>query len=174
MKKIFYKNSKRSKYYSIRIDNNDNVIVTITRFGNKLTAEKFVRQKTPWINKKIEQKKYKPINLSNKTKEDYKKNKNIAKEEIENIIGKLNKNFNYKKINIKNQKTMWGSCSANKNLSFNYKIIYLTEELREYIVVHELCHLKEMNHSKRFWDEVEKILPDYKERRKKIKNLIQL
>ncbi|MCF7906626.1 M48 family metallopeptidase [Patescibacteria group bacterium] len=174
MKEIFYIKSKKSKYYSIRIDNNEDIIVTIPRLGNKIFADNFLKQKKDWIDKKIEQKKDKPINLSKKTKEDYKKNKNIALFEIKEIIKNLNINIEYKNIYIKNQKTIWGSCSSNKNLNFNYKIIYIPKELREYIIVHELCHLKEMNHSKKFWNEVEKIIPDYKERRKKIKNMVQL
>lgn len=174
MKEIIYIKSKKSKYYSIKIDNNEDIIVTIPRLGNKVFADKFLKQKKDWIDKKIEQKKDKPINLSNKTKEDYKKNKETALFEIQEIIKNLNIDIKYKKIYIKDQKTIWGSCSSNKNLNFNYKIIYIPKELREYIVVHEFCHLKEMNHSKKFWKEVENTIPDYKEKRKTLKNMIQL
>lgn len=69
-------------------------------------------------------------------------------------------------IRIKEQKTRWGSCSSKHNLNFNWKCIMAPIEMVDYIVVHELCHLKQMNHSKAFWSEVEKILPDYKIRDK--------
>ena len=76
----------------------------------------------------------------------------------------------FNKIKIRNQKTRWGSCSTKGNLSFNYRILFLSEKARDYIIVHELCHLKEFNHSKNFWALVEKVFPDYAEIRKEIKN----
>ena len=69
--------------------------------------------------------------------------------------------FKFNRINIKNQKTRWGSCSNKGNLNFNYKIVLLPERLADYIIVHELCHLKELNHSKKFWNLVAKAMPDY-------------
>ncbi|MDO5134770.1 MAG: SprT family zinc-dependent metalloprotease [Eubacteriales bacterium] len=67
----------------------------------------------------------------------------------------------YNRITIREQRTRWGSCSSNQNLNFNWKLILAPMEVLDYVVVHELCHLKEMNHSPAYWREVEKILPDY-------------
>ena len=78
--------------------------------------------------------------------------------------------FEYNKIKIKDMRSRWGSCSAKKNLSFNLKLMYFKPKIIEYVIVHELCHLKEMNHSKNFWLLVENIIPNYKTCRKKIKN----
>ena len=71
--------------------------------------------------------------------------------------------FVYGKITIRNQKTRWESCSGKGNLNFNCLLMLMPPEVIDYVVVHELCHRKEMNHSKAFWKEVEKILPNYKE-----------
>lgn len=76
----------------------------------------------------------------------------------------------YNRIFIKEQKTRWGSCSVRGNLNFNWKLILTGDEQLDYVVVHELAHLKQMNHSPRFWREVEKILPDYRERRRRLKD----
>ncbi len=69
------------------------------------------------------------------------------------------------RICIKDQKSRWGSCSSKKNLNFNWRIIQAPPEVADYVVVHEMCHLRQMNHSPQFWAEVAGILPDYKERR---------
>jgi len=77
--------------------------------------------------------------------------------------------FSYKKITIRSQKTRWGSCSRKGRLSFNYRLLKYRKEVIDYVIIHELCHLKEMNHSKKFWDLVEGFCPDYKMFKKKLK-----
>jgi len=71
-------------------------------------------------------------------------------------------NYQYGQVRIKMVKTRWGSCSSKGNLNFNYKIIFLPEHLQDYIIVHELCHLEQLNHSAAFWSLVERTLPNYK------------
>ncbi len=75
----------------------------------------------------------------------------------------------YGRITIRRQKTRWGSCSENGNLSFNCLLMLAPPEVLDYVVVHELCHLKEMNHSRAYWDEVEQVLPDYRKPKKWMK-----
>ena len=76
----------------------------------------------------------------------------------------------YGRITIRHQKTRWGSCSSSGNLNFNCALMNTTPEIIDYVVVHELCHRKQMNHSALFWAEVEKVLPNYKELRSALKN----
>jgi len=68
----------------------------------------------------------------------------------------------YGRVTIKKQKTLWGSCSAKGNLNFNCLLLRCPEDVMDYVIVHELCHRRELNHSPRFWAEVERILPEYR------------
>jgi len=88
----------------------------------------------------------------------------LSKEIIKDRVEIYAKNFRPqpKNITIRSQKTRWGSCSSSRNLNFNWQLIQASLETLDYVVIHELCHLVHMNHSKRFWDLVETHCPDYK------------
>ena len=77
--------------------------------------------------------------------------------------------FRYNRATIRSQKTRWGSCSAGGTLSFNYRLIRYREKVVDYVIIHELCHLKELNHSKRFWKLVEKFCPGYKNLKRELR-----
>ncbi|WP_066639547.1 M48 family metallopeptidase [Desulfolucanica intricata] len=119
-----------------------------------------------------------PLDLSTNDKSKNIKNllekwyRNRAREVIIKRLDYYNKYYklSYNKIFIKNQKTRWGSCSTLKNLNFNWRIIMAPLPIVDYIVVHELCHIKEQNHSTAFWSLVEQQIPDYKKRKAWLKN----
>lgn len=134
--------------------------------------EKFLNDHADWILDKLKFYKEKEVkSIFPKGKNDYVINKSAALKLVRSNLAKLNDvyKFNYNKVTIRNQSSRWGSCAKNGNLNFNYKLIYLPAELVEYVVAHELCHLKEMNHGKNFWNLVEKTIPDYIRIRKQLK-----
>lgn len=77
----------------------------------------------------------------------------------------------YKKVFIKNTKSRWGSTSSKGNININYKILFLPQELQDYLIVHELCHLKHFNHGPDFWREVAKTVPNYRAHAKTLRTL---
>lgn len=77
--------------------------------------------------------------------------------------------FAYNRVSIRNQRRCWGSCTSLKNLNFSYRLLFLPPELADYVIVHELCHLKELNHSPRFWALVAEALPHYRDLRRELK-----
>ena len=97
-----------------------------------------------------------------------KKADRIISERVEVYIHKIGKRP--KVIKVKEQKRRWGSCTAKGNLYFNWRCIMAPPAVIDYIVVHEMSHLEVLNHSKRFWQKVESVLPDYKKRRKWLKD----
>lgn len=128
--------------------------------------EKFIIQKQDWI--------IKVINKQENRVEEVKEKKYTDEEFIKLIqdicLEYSNKmNLYPKKIRIKKLKYAWGSCTSNKNVSFNGELIYFDEDVIRYVIVHELAHLKYMNHQKGFWELVEKYIPNYKKLRKRLK-----
>lgn len=97
--------------------------------------------------------------------------KKKAEEVIHDRLQFYNEHYGlkYNRVTFRNQKTRWGSCSSARNLNFNWRLIMAPIEIIDYVAVHELCHLKNMNHSAVFWRLVAEAIPDYKERRRWLK-----
>jgi len=95
----------------------------------------------------------------------YVAHKELARDLIHQRIEHYNQHyqFTYNRVAIRNQRRCWGSCSSLKNLNFNYKIYFLPPHLQDYIIVHELCHLAELNHGQQFWERVAEQIPDYEQ-----------
>ncbi len=166
--------SKKAKRMRLAVYRGGDFVVTVPKFIDESFIKKVLLKKARWIIKKIEYfKKLNPIESPKISRfhyeEHHKKAFSFAKERVMH----WNKfyGFDYQKISIKNQKTRWGSCSKKGNLSFNYKIVFLTPALADYIIVHELCHLKAFNHSQNFWSLVMQTTPQYKEIRRELKQM---
>jgi predicted metal-dependent hydrolase len=165
---------KRSKRLRLSVHRGGEVVVTKPRFIPQYLVNKFITQKSEWLLDKIEELKMIPKKKTAKeTKADFEKYKETALKIAEQKVKEFNKiyNFKYNKITIRNQTTRWGSCSKKGNLNFNYKIALLSEELADYLVVHEICHLGEFNHSKKFWTLVAKTISNYLILRKQLKGV---
>ena len=165
--------STRAKRVSITVSPSGDVSVTLpTRLSEK-HSESFLREKSKWVLKQLTALEGQDIRLIPKhTKKEEHLYKEYARLYVAHVLSKYKKvyPFSYTDVRIKTHTSQWGSCSSKRILNFNYKLIFLPTELSEYVVVHELCHLKEMNHSKRYWALVAETIPDHKKWRKWIRD----
>lgn len=172
-RKIFL--NDRQLIYTLKISNRAKLLrlavyrngrLTITKpAGLKIeAAENFIREHGDWIMKKIKYfENIKTGPFDNLTRRDYLRRREEARILVIERLEFFNHfyNFSYSGVSIRNQKTRWGSCSRRGNLNFNFRLLYLPEPLRDYVIVHELCHLKELNHSANFWALVARTIPDF-------------
>lgn len=164
--------SKRARRMRLAIYRDGAFVVTAPWSINQNIIEQFIIKKSQWVLDKLDYfKKFSGYSLVKSNGKDFSQNKKaalaLAKERIEHFNNIYE--FKFNKVNIKNQKTRWGSCSSLGNLNFNYKIALLSQQLSDYIIVHELCHLGEFNHSPKFWNLVAKSIPDYFEIKNELK-----
>jgi len=116
----------------------------------------------PWFIVRKRRVRRKSRHVTKRSKSEYKLLAPHARLLVHERLKYFNEHYrlHYKKVFIRNTRTRWGTCSALGNLSFNYRIVKLPQELQDYIVVHELCHLAHLNHSKDFWAKVSEAMPD--------------
>ena len=129
---------------------------------------KFIESKKTWIDKhlaKLNERQQILDDLKSYTQEEIKQFTAKAKVDIPKRVEFYAKQIGveYNKITIRCQQTRWGSCSSKGNLNFNCLLVLLPAEIIDSIVVHELCHIKQMNHSARFYSEIDKVFPNYKQ-----------
>jgi len=171
------KQSARARRLRVAVYCDASMVVTVPFGFAEHKIERFLKEKAGWVLDKLDYflrlgKSGMPVrHILSGGRREYKKHREQAREFVRMKVEKINQiyKFSFAKISIKNHKTRWGSCSKKGNLNFNYKIIFLPERLTEYIVAHELCHLREFNHSHKFWSLVAQTMPDYRERRRELK-----
>ncbi|MFT5180006.1 MAG: putative metal-dependent hydrolase [Candidatus Paceibacteria bacterium] len=168
------KKSKRAKRTNITMHPDGRMVVTIPWFATHLAAERLMKSKRDWILKNLKNILKRNIKMVPAiAKKDFSLYKNKALEVIQPRVNEICElhGFKYNKIFIKNHKSQWGSCSSLGNLNFNIKLMFLPDHLIEYIIIHEICHLVEQNHSNRFWDLVGKFV-DYKKCNRDLKEYV--
>ena len=174
MEKITYEWVKSNrKTIAIQIKEDGRVVVRTPYSMSRVKAEQFIEERRDWIlkNQKAlkEKQDQKMVITQEMRKAGVEKAMEIFPKRVEYYAQLMG--ISYGRITIREQKTRWGSCSGKGNLNFNWKLTLMPPEVLDYVVVHELAHRREMNHSRDFWKIVEQVLPDYQERRKRLKEL---
>ena len=165
--------SKRARRMRLAVYCDGSFVVTAPITMNSSLIEQFIIRKAQWVLDKLEYfNGFSGRLFTRSTSKDFAEHKDAALALAKERIKHFNKTYRFKfnEINIKDQKTRWGSCSKKGNLNFNFKIAVLPKRLADYIIVHELCHLGEFNHSRKFWNLVAKAIPDYLEIRNELKH----
>lgn len=159
------------KTTAIQINENGDVIVRSPFSVSRRSVEKMLKEKQDWIEKHrkklMETAQERRVITEQERREGIERAMKVFPERIAYYAGLMG--VTYGRVTLREQKTRWGSCSSNGNLNFNWKLVLMPPEILDYVVVHELAHRIEMNHSERFWKIVEEVLPDYRERRKWLK-----
>ncbi len=151
------------KTISLEIARNGEVIVRAPRRMPKEQIERFVTDKSAWLQKHLAKRAAQPQERPF-TIEEIQQLTAKAQEVLPPLVAQYAAKLGvtYNRITVRHQHTRWGSCSSQGNLNFNCLLMLVPPAVREYVIVHELCHRKELNHSARFWAEVARVMPDYK------------
>lgn len=165
------------KTLEIQIKKDLVVVFRAPRYLSDREIMKFAKQKEAWIQKHLELMKRRKASNGASDEASEPENK-YTPEELESMKRYIKKliseraasfaavmGVSFGKITVRSQKTRWGSCSSAGNLNFNCLLALCPSEVIDYVVVHELCHLRHMNHSRAFWNEVAKYLPGYAEQK---------
>lgn len=139
--------------------------------------DRFILKKTTWVLQKLAY--FSKFPVRNKPlrraqgKKHFAEHKEKARTLVQERLAHFNQHYGlmWNRVAIRNQRSRWGSCSRKKNLNFNYKIALLPPHLADYIIVHELCHLGELNHSSKFWSLVSQTLPQHRSLRRELRKV---
>ena len=171
-KKIAYKIIRRKgmRRMLLSFSSRGELVLTTPRLTPLFFINAFLEKSRSWIDTHMAHIASRQDAVSYQSSE-YVEKREEAKDLIEDRVRELSNlhGFRYKKISIRNQRTRFGSCSRSGNLSFHYRIAFFTPEERDYVIIHELCHLRHFDHSPAFWQEVAKFSPQYESIRKKLK-----
>ena len=151
----------RRKRLSIQIKPDGRILVKAPLWMSREEVAQVVEHHRDWIEAHLPKE---PVVLPKLSFAEIEELADLALQDIPERVRRLAPlvGVDYGKITIRNQRSRWGSCSGKGNLNFNCLLMLCPEAVRDYVVIHELCHRKEMNHSATFWAAVERVLPDYR------------
>ncbi len=166
------KRSRRARTLRLTVHPDARVVVTAPHSFRLGIIERFILKHSDWISRNLERAKKRTVIPIRRADIFLLKQRALALASARcghfaEVYG-----VTFKKISIRAQKTRWGSCTHSGNLSFNYKIAVLPPRIADYIIVHELCHRSEMNHSKRFWNLVAQTIPEHKTIRRELRRVV--
>lgn len=159
----------RAKRIAIRIypgpEDGGRIVLTVPPRASVRSGERFLREHAQWALRQSARMAGREPLLHRVGEREYRRRRSEAAAFIRKKVATWNDMFGFRhgRVTVRNQSSRWGSCSHRGNLSFNWKLLLLPERMADYVVVHELCHLEEFNHSARFWKLVAQAVPDYRE-----------
>ncbi len=173
---IPYEHKVRMRGRSLRLTmhKDKRLVLSTPRFVTSSAIESFLRKSSKWILEKYQRFQSFDKIIPKYSKEEYRRDKQGVQARIERRLEYFSAlyGYTYDSVSVKDTSSRWGSCSKRKSLNFSFKMKFLPDDLFDYVIVHELCHLQEFNHSKAFWKLVEQQIPNWKEIRTKLKNVI--
>lgn len=159
---------------AIEIQKGPRVIVRVPKWMKAADIERFIESKKRWIIEKyrallVDKSEESKMQIPEYMTQVWLETEGAACFQRKVTVWAQKMQIDYGRMSIRDQKTRWGSCSSKGNLNFNWRLLMMPEEIMDYVVVHELAHRREMNHSPRFWQIVEMYIPDYQKRRQWLK-----
>jgi predicted metal-dependent hydrolase len=155
--------SKRARHLRIEVPFGGPPVVVVPRGASRAAADEFFRERRAWVARQVARQVPK-LELPRLTETD---GRRLARAEVTDVAEREAEELRvrFSRIRIGDQRSRWGSCSPKGVLSFNWRLVLAPFETLDYVVVHELCHLRVPNHSRRFWSLVESLRPDWREER---------
>ena len=166
--------NKRARGIRLSVASGGVFTVSAPPFIRTSAIEEFIGKKSEWVLDKINYFSQFPRKVLIKSKKKhFAEHKDLALSLVRERLVHFNLHygFTWNSVTIRNQRSRWGSCSRKGNLNFNYKIALLPSDLADYIIVHELCHLGELNHSRAFWSLVAQTVPEHRALRRELRKV---
>ena len=157
----------RARRYVIRVRPDGTVRVTVPRWGSRRHAELFAEQQRPWIERQRTRALERPAGGPTHTPEALRALRLQAARDLPARLRDLAEHhgLHVSRISVRNQRTRWGSCSPSGHICLNWRLVLMPEAVREYVLIHELMHLRRLDHSRHFWRLVAHACPDYEDAR---------
>jgi hypothetical protein len=160
---IYFVRHRRAKRYLLRVDHDGRVRVTIPRGGSRREADEFVKRHTEWVVRQRAR-----IAPSAFSHEDRRTLCERAREELPARLHEIaaDQGMSVARVSIRNQRTRWGSCGRDGHISLNWRLVLMPPAVRDYVLIHELMHLRRLDHSPAYWKLVGAACPGYRDARK--------